>query len=277
MSYCEYAPPQQWANVIECVWTRLPNKNAIKPETNADQPSEHLILPDCAMDIIAVYDDDGDLDDAFAVGSMTKPQLASVGDSAIIGIRFLPGVGGTALGTNATALTDDQAGISDVLKDVERTRDAFRALRLDPSNAHALHLFINALRLEQREVPPLVRQAARQLGQPLGNIRIEQVAKNLNVSRQHLTRVFSAHSGLTPKLFAQICRVRSLLAHASSTSNRASSRSEDSWSMLAAEFGYVDQSHMIAEVHSIVGQTPAAWLTGAGSNIPIVPVPVTAL
>lgn len=83
------------------------------------------------------------------------------------------------------------------------------------------------------------------------------------------TRIFSTHSGLTPKLFAQICRVRAMLAAASSN--------QDSWSRLAAEFGYVDQSHLIAEVHAIIGQTPVAWQAAAGSNIPIVPVPVAAL
>lgn len=241
------------------------------------------------MDIIATYFPNGDFNEAFVVGSMTQPQIASLGNHPLIGVRFLPGAGGSALGINATALTDEQADVRDVFKHTDSIRDAFRALRLDSGSAHALHLFAQSIGMQKREVPSLVRQAAKQLARQSYSVRIEHIAKELRVSRQHLTRLFSEHSGLTPKLFSQICRVRALLTAAQSQraqsiqaeAQKASLRtkqpvrnSSDSWSMLAAHFGYVDQSHLIAEVRTIIGQTPAAWETTAGSNIPIAPVPI---
>lgn len=282
MTYREFAPPRALANVIECVWTRLPSHapaiNGLAVQRCAE-PVSHTVLPDCAMDVIATFFPDGELDETFVVGSMTRPQLATLDNHPLVGIRFLPGVGGSALRVNAATLTDEQVEIAEVATHTARIRDAFRALRLDAGSAHAVHLFANSINLEARDVPPLVRQAAKQLGNHVSPSRVAQVANDLRITRQHLTRVFAAHAGLTPKLFAQICRVRALLAVAQSrpdSTRRESSRYE-SWSGLSAQFGYVDQSHLIAEVHAIIGQTPAAWQAAAGSNIPIVPVPVAPL
>jgi len=291
MTYHEYAPPRELANIIECVWTRLSAPVAVEvSETVGGKVSEqvlHKILPDGAMDIIATYFPDGTLDDTFVVGAMTRPQFASLGEHPLVGVRFLPGTGGSALGTNASTLTDEQVRTQDVLNHTTLLCDAFRSLRLDPGSAHALHLFSNSLGMQRRSVPTIVRQAAKLLSHHRAPVRVQQVARDLSVSRQHLARIFSVHTGLTPKLFAQICRVRALLSvaqrrfaksGAAKSSNTAPTGShEDSWSMLAAEFGYVDQSHLIAEVNAVIGQTPASWRTTVGSDIPIVPVPVVAL
>lgn len=295
MTYREFAPPRELANVIECVWTRLPETELVAKPIDAQPhtlPVAHAVLPDGAMDVIATFFDDGEVNEAFVVGSMTQPQVATLDRHPLVGVRFLPGIGGSALGTNAVTLTDEQADIRDVFKQSDLIRAAFRSLRLDSGSAHALHLFAQGLGMHKREVPSLVRLAAKRLAQQSSGVRVEQVAKDLHVSRQHLARVFSAHAGLTPKLFAQICRVRALLSAAQSQllkfndavpaarlrsaydANEPRRAIADTWSTLAAEFGYVDQSHLIAEVHAIIGQTPAAWQAAAGSNIPIVPVPV---
>ncbi|MEO7362497.1 MAG: AraC family transcriptional regulator [Gemmatimonadaceae bacterium] len=291
MTYREYPSPRALANVIECVWTRLPDPVARKVsetvECKVSEQVPHTILPDGAIDIIATFFPDSTPDETFVVGAMTRPQFASLGSHALVGIRFLPGAGGSALGTNANALTDDQVHLGDAFNHNARLCDAFRSLRLNPASEHALHLFSKALGMQRRPIPPIVRQAAKLLSQHRAPVRVQQVARDLCVSRQHLARVFSEHSGLTPKLFAQICRVRALLSVAQTRFDQSrataasqavlSSSHEDSWSMLAAEFGYVDQSHLIAEVHAVIGQTPVAWQATAGSNIPIRPVPVASL
>lgn len=286
MSYREYSPPSALAGVVECVWTRLPQIGAVASNVPESDPSDHLILPDGAMDILATFFDDGEIDETFVVGAMTGPQLATVGNQAIVGVRFLPGAGGSAIGFNAATLTDAQADLRDLTMRSDGIRDAFRALRLNASSAHALHLFSNSLELEERSVPLLVRESAKLLAQSTSRMRVEEVARQLGISRQHLRRVFTQHSGLSPKLFSQICRVRALLSVVGRRGDGSGSGSgstherrilaSDSWSMLAAEFGYVDQSHLIAEVRAVIGQTPAEWAR-SGSNIPIVPVPVGAL
>lgn len=286
MSYREYSPPAALAGIIECVWTHVPAPGIDASSGQERQASERVILPDGAMDIIATFFDDGDVEETFAVGAMTGPQLATVGNQAIIGVRFLPGAGGTGIGINASTVTDAHADLRDLTTRMHDVRDAFRALRLNASSAHALHLFASSMGLENRAVPSVVRESAKLLAQTASPVRVEDVAQQLRISRQHLRRVFTQHSGLSPKLFAQICRVRALLATAGQRNGNGNGRvsaarerrlvPSDRWSMLAAQFGYTDQSHMIAEVRAVIGQTPAEWAK-AGSNIPILPAPVGAL
>lgn len=249
---------------------------------NPNTSPKHRILPDGAMDVIATFHPDASIAETFVVGAMTCPQFATVGDHSVVGIRFLPGAGGSALGINATTLTDQQVNIDDVVQHPGAIRDAFRSLFRDAPHVQGLHQFAKAAGLLQRAVPPMVRHAAKLIGVATRPVRIECVAKELGVSRQHLGRVFASHAGLSPKQFAQICRVRAMLAGVQARAlqarvNAAHPTTSPSWSALAAEYGYADQSHLIAEVRAIIGVTPRQWEAAVGSNIPIVPVPVAAV
>lgn len=246
----------------------------------------HVVLPDGAMDVIATMHEDGSLDDAFVVGAMTRPLEAQLLTQSLVGIRFLPGAGGSALGANATELTDSQCALAELLSVRSPAFDALRVLTSRPDSAHACHEFIVSLGVERRSMPSLISAATRLLAEAPRRVRVDKVADQLGVSRQHLARTFSANSGLSPKQFATICRVRALLANVhKTTALRAKSdcqwsRNEPKriqWSEVALQYGYSDQSHLIADVRAVTGYTPAAWERAAGSIIPILPVPVGAL
>jgi AraC-like DNA-binding protein len=290
MSYREFAPPPNWADLIECVWVHTHagqqlGKDSEQPKQLESTSNEHTVLPDGAMDVIATFHADGDLDEAFVVGAMTRPQVATLDDSSLVGIRFRPGAGGAALRTNAALLTDELCALSDVMpsSSAGAVADALRSLHAAPGSAWAIHDLAMALRMRHQFVPALVREAACELANLSSPVRVDAVAKSLRVSRQHLTRTFAAHSGLTPKQFAQICRVRALLAvarerasrarHATSASkpSRFNAEGVSGWSALALEFGYSDQSHLIADVRAVTGLTPGIWLA-SGSILPIAPV-----
>lgn len=109
----------------------------------------------------------------------------------------------------------------------------------------------------------LVRNAAAELvgpPPPLGQLgngarRVDAAAGRLGVSERYLRRVFRQSVGVSPKQFARIARVRSVIGHA-----RAG------WADAAASAGYTDQSHLIADFRSLMGVTPTAFATG---NVPL--------
>ena len=82
-----------------------------------------------------------------------------------------------------------------------------------------------------------------------GGRSVEQLADAAGVSRQHLTRLFRARIGVTPKLYSRLARFQSGLAF---SGEGASVR----WSCVAADLGYADQSHMIAEFRAFSSLTP---------------------
>ena len=79
--------------------------------------------------------------------------------------------------------------------------------------------------------------------------RVDDVADRLGVTRQHLARSFRREVGISPKQLARIARMQRAAA--------ALRRGGD-LAMLAAEFGYFDQSHLSHELRDLVGLTPAA-------------------
>lgn len=300
MTYRECPPPAGLGSIVECVWTRIvPNHSFCEANGELVVPlpaaGPHTVLPDGAMDIIATMHPDGSLDDAFVVGAMTSPIESTMSSQSLVGIRFLPGAGGSVLNIDAGELTDQQCALRDLLPAKAPVFDSLRMLIAEPDAARALREVTVSLGVEKRSVPSLVRAATRMLAEVPNRVRVDHVAQQLRVSRQHLSRTFSAHSGLSPKQFATICRVRALLADVRDASSVAegatrSSRGRKSdasvgiasvagiqWSAVAAHYGYADQSHLIADVRAVTGFTPAAWERAQGSIIPIAPVPVGAL
>ena len=83
-----------------------------------------------------------------------------------------------------------------------------------------------------------------------GQCRVESLACDAGVSRQHLTRVFRESIGVTPKLYCRLVRFKAALAYAGNSAGT-------DWARIAVETGYNDQSHMIAEFRQFSSFTPA--------------------
>jgi AraC-like DNA-binding protein len=85
-----------------------------------------------------------------------------------------------------------------------------------------------------------------------GAVRVSEAAGALGVGERYLRKIFGPAVGVSPKQFAGIARVRKVLAGAQS----------GSWSGLAAEAGYYDQSHLVAEFRRLMRVTPGAFAAG---------------
>jgi AraC-like DNA-binding protein len=85
-----------------------------------------------------------------------------------------------------------------------------------------------------------------------GLISIADVADRAGISRQHLGRLFQEEIGVAPKLFCRLARFRAALACATEGVRGGAG--------LAADLGYADQSHMIAEFREFSGLTPRPLL-----------------
>ena len=86
----------------------------------------------------------------------------------------------------------------------------------------------------------------------LAGATVAATAARLHVSERRLRTMFADGTGLSPKHFARIGRVRRVLASASGPR----------WADVAAVVGYYDQSHMTAEFRQVMGVPPAAYAAG---------------
>jgi AraC-like DNA-binding protein len=183
--------------------------------------------------------------------------VAGVGATAIIGVRFQPLGAWRVLGIPQHELAERVLDLDAVLG------DAIHALRerlLEQADPDArLSLFEDWL-LEcasaRGEAHYAVRWALRRLQETHGQVEVQELAAELGFSRKHLAQLFQREAGLTPKALARVLRFSralSLLREASAPQ----------WDQLAQDCGYYDQSHLIREFQALAGHSPGDFLRRA--------------
>jgi|SRR5450830_411317 len=239
MYYREYLPHPVLAPYLECVWAARAPASA----------HAHRVLPDNCVDIL--WQDGGQ--QGFAVGMMSSSILvASARPVQTLAVRFKAGMAGLFLAAPLQALTDQRADV-DLLwgrSDADRLADALWTSDA-PERAKLALIERELVRRLRSGSPALVQQALAALNGSGGALRVEQLAARLGVSRQHLAAQFRQHVGLSPKLFARICRFRQATA-----AIKAAPADAPDWAQLALECGYFDQSHLIHDFQEFAGSAP---------------------
>jgi AraC-like DNA-binding protein len=103
-----------------------------------------------------------------------------------------------------------------------------------------------------REMDPELVFAWGQLLASQGQVRVDQLAADVGWSRKRLWARFRSQVGLTPKHAAQLVRF-DRAAHRLAAGHSAA--------QVAAESGYVDQSHLHRDAMTFAGTTPTAVAT----------------
>ncbi|MBO0810147.1 MAG: AraC family transcriptional regulator [Actinobacteria bacterium] len=171
------------------------------------------------------------------------------GSFEILQVRLSPVVAHVVLGVSfelggAVAALDDLWG-----RDAVRVQEQLRAAG-SWNDRFALAEAALARRLDAgRPVDPEVAFCWRQLMASRGRARVERLAADVGWSRKRLWSRFRSQIGLTPKRAAQLVR----FDHAAHQLAAGGSAAE-----VAADSGYVDQSHLHRDVRAFAGVTPTA-------------------
>jgi AraC-like DNA-binding protein len=102
-----------------------------------------------------------------------------------------------------------------------------------------------------KQAPGPVERAVKAIESEHGNVDLDSVARQANLSTRQFRRRCLEASGLTPKHLCRVLRFRHAwrLAH---------SAGQPDWTRIAAEADYFDQAHMIHEFREFTGDTPMA-------------------
>ena len=211
----------------------------------------HTVPPDGCVDI--VYSREMGLR---AVGAMTVRQdFRLTQQSRIIGLRFRPGMARMALGLPVDRLTD----LSVPLEDLWGKRARELSSRI--GQAEALEFWtaalIAGLDLNGCNVTPTGR-AIRHMAACHGNLDLDRMACESNLSPRQFRRRCLAESGLISKRLCRILRFRYAQRLSGERLN---------WPGIAATAGYFDQSHLIRDFREFMGQPPMSVLSNTASAI----------
>ncbi|MEU4194745.1 helix-turn-helix domain-containing protein [Kribbella sp. NPDC026611] len=202
-----------------------------------------VLAPDPATTVVWRMTPQGE-SDVLIAGPRTKASYHPTKDLPVcVRLRIRPGL--VLRGAPADELVDRVVPLEDLIgpNDLADRLTTFR----DHPEAAATLLGKYLVPIRQ----DLVAKAAHEL---TGARTVSQTATKLGVSERYLRRVFHRTVGVSPKHFARISRVRSVI----NTSNP--------WSEAAAKAGYTDQSHLIADFRDLMRVTPTAF---AKSKVPL--------
>ena len=245
--YHEYASPPDLADAVEALWTY---------ETSVIQPAVHLVVPDAAVSLCFMGTRAPD-------GSAGASRLRLIGPIAAAKM-FAPGPGYSMasiriklewcrplLGVAPREHAGDEPCYADVRPDLAAPLEEKLMRTTEP--AEALRLMVAFLRERRarlrRTAVVILRVSMESLRRGASAPRVATLARELGVSDRHLRRLMVDETGIAPRHFARIQRFHALL-RASDLAPRPS------WSALAFDYGYADQSHLIREVQDLAGVTP---------------------
>lgn len=157
------------------------------------------------------------------------------------------------VGADAVAVLPALAGLQERLAAVvpPQQADALRDWCSERPNLPAV-----AARPPREEV----RHAWRLVARSHGRVRIEEVARQCQLSGRQLRTLVRRELGVGPKHLARLAR----LDHAVS---RMATGADPTLSATAAACGYADHSHLDAEFAALVGCAPSTWLQEERRNI----------
>lgn len=216
-------------------------------------------LPD-GRTCIVFREFEGGRGDVTVLGPLTRARFKRATDlSRAMMVQFKPGWSTPVLGVHASELTDGHVDVETLWGRGGRELVTWLVGKRSMVEIH--DGFVRALgsRFDSPWEPasaPLARRAARIFERE--PVPVESVAARLGVTARHLRRAFAENIGVTPKEFARAARLRRALAlHASSSST---------WMRIAIDTGYYDHAHLVADFRDLLGLTPTAFASRAGSS-----------
>ena len=227
---------------VECFWSSsIPHGT---PSTT------HRILPDGCIDFIFDVSPNRS-PQARLVGTMTRPLLYRAGgDTDFVAVRFRPGGATPFVGVPAHEITDMETDLCSVWNGVlslDRLSNTLRA-------RDRIQLLESALLRQLSAVDAVdsrISSATAALQDPRASV--DGLAHQLDLTRQHLSRLFRRHVGVTPKKFQRVIRMQKL------TEQVRKLRLMPDWAQFAQHFGYSDQAHLVNECRTLTGVTPTEF------------------
>lgn len=249
MNYEQIPPPDYLKSYIRYFW-KLKNDNAHESFKTLGP------LPDGCPGIIFQHSSEGSfvdpihkqLPEIFLYGQTIKPtELYLQGKFQTLGICFYPYALKSIFRFNASELTDNCLDLSLV------TNGLKEQLLNSHSLSHQVKIFsshiYNQIKTKGTSIDRVTEYALTCIAKSKGNLSLKDLQTELQLSERGFQRKFDTHVGISPKLFARVCRFQASLAQLKSNNYK-------NLSDIAFDNGYADQSHFIRSFKEFAGFSP---------------------
>jgi AraC-like DNA-binding protein len=259
MNYKTFAPSDDLGAFVKCYWTLEAQAG---PENG-----KQSIVPDGCMEMIFHYGDlyrqyveDGSYiiqPHCFVFGQIIRPlEIEPTGTTGIFAVRFQPD-GFTPFTDMPVNEMEHRAvplqeifGASGVALE-----EAVLAAASTEDRINIVQEFLKARLVTPESVDRVAKSSVAAIMQLNGQLSIDELSGQLNISRRQLERKFSSIIGLSPKQLSKIVRLQATL-------KLLVSKQVTSLTSLAYEGDYYDQAHFIKDFKEFTGMSPKQFYAG---------------
>lgn len=248
MFYRELAPPPSLAHLVLSFW----EFTVTSPDLT---PIRHEVFPDGCISISFRKNPVINLRGFSVNGLNSRSVVFDVYNGDIYwGVRLSPAAALPVLRTDPAGITPmflrEFSGEFGLIDD-----DLSNALWAANSLEDAAKIYgarLEGFNIAESDIDTKVRRAIALIEESGGEIRIADLAGELDLSVRQLERRFRKCAGLSPKQYARTRRFRSAAVILVGDE-------EVNWAMRAAEKGFADQAHLTHEFSSLTGRSPKSF------------------
>ncbi|SBT15007.1 AraC family transcriptional regulator [Vibrio celticus] len=208
-----------------------------------------IAIPDGCIDIVF------DCNSASPVGQVCGTRLEAGAVSfdpghQYFGVRFVPGVFPDFLAISAKELIEHELDLHDVIAGSDRLLEQVIYSENFSQKVDVVSQFLK--KKQRRKTSELTNQVIAKIRQHKGNIQIQDLERFSGYTSRTLQRTFKNDIGLTPKGFSRAIRCQSAVYD-------INHREDLTFSDLAIDLGFSDQSHFLREFKKLVNFTPQEY------------------
>jgi AraC-like DNA-binding protein len=247
LTYTEHPVDGPVGDLVLCGWEFV-------AESDLPGVYAHYLVPDGCVSLL--YNANSQRHSAFLIftGPRAREHRVDIraGDH-YCGIRFWPDSGGLILGVSALELFERSEPFANLAPNLS---GPVEEQLLNCQQAHdAISIFCRFVAQRRDQCPvvdPIVRRCLQAIQATDGNCSISEIADQLEIGPRQLQRRFRTRVGITPKEYCRIRRIRHALSNVVQPKPKG-------WSIVAAESGFADQSHLTREAIDLTGISPSRF------------------
>lgn len=172
---------------------------------------------------------------------MTALRVPVYPGTCYLGIRFCPGAAGPLLGVTVKTIREVVCPYP--------SAELGHAMKSSGLNGIDSFLFRMAEHTGWHAPDPVIAAVTSNILKAHGDVSVSGLVAGCGLSYRQLLRRFYEATGLTPKEFARLRRLREACV-------QALHRSEPGWADVSAASGFADQAHLVREFQDIYGWPP---------------------
>ncbi len=265
IGFRKFSPSQHLQNYVQCYW-------AIDTKIKLSYPAVFRLSPDGGVGVVinsgspfyrSSREESFCCDDkSVVIGVTANSALMRFSDEVqAIGIRFYPGKSYPFIQVPAYELTDHIVPSCEIgLQAFDTKPELFSKSVNQEKQIEILESLLTSRLIKFSQKDKNVLQSVALIKKHNGLIKIDDVSKQLGMSRRHFERRFRYYVGLSPKEFCRIIRIQTVKSHMKLSSPQ-------SLTSLAYDAGFYDQAHFIKEFREIMGLTPGQYLSEKSEGV----------